>query len=127
MYNSRVSGKVPDAHLNEVNLFLPYLNIKELEVESPLRWFLCISDVSLTYGLGIFSTFIFKPNFNAVSGDKSPFLAFKLTCTRPDLKGGKDVVIHVLTFCPNILYENMWFCCFFQTRQTQDPHEEAHR
>lgn len=116
MYNSRVSGKVPDAHLNEVNLFLPYLNIKELEVESPLRWFLCIGDVSLTYSLGIFSTFIFKPDFNVVSGDKSSFLAFKLTCTRPDLKGEKDVVIHVSTFCPNILYENMWFCCFFSDK-----------
>lgn len=101
-----LAEKYPMFFLTEVNLFSPNLNIKEFEVESPLRWFLCISDMSLTYILllcfGTFSTCILEHYFNVDSGDKSFLLTFKLACTRQDLKGKKkcSAVIHVLTIAP---------------------------
>lgn len=43
---SGVNGEVARALLTEVNVFSPNLNIKELKVESPFRWFLRVRDVT---------------------------------------------------------------------------------
>lgn len=45
----QVNGKAAHALVSDVNLFSAHLNIKAPKVESPLRWFLCISDITLTY------------------------------------------------------------------------------